>query len=100
MGLRQIIAALTGTSDNQALGNRKSGKNNIEINVNTPAVIANPSTKKNKPTLIARTHGEGSSSDSKGGIRNGDETSAGNESKRDKAGENKNGQNTNESKGN
>ena len=103
MCLRQILAALAGTGDNQALDNRNSGKNTIGIDIDAPAVTASPSTENNEPSLIARTHGKDSSSDSKGGSnlkrssnseggsnskggsKNGDETSSGNESKEDKA---------------
>ncbi|KAH8598578.1 hypothetical protein B0O99DRAFT_615438 [Bisporella sp. PMI_857] len=94
---RQILAVIAGTGDNQALDNRNSGENTIGIDVDAPAVTASPSTENNEPSLIARTHGEDSSSDlkrssnsrgssnSKGGSKNGDETSSGNKSKEDKA---------------
>ncbi|KIN03174.1 hypothetical protein OIDMADRAFT_27624 [Oidiodendron maius Zn] len=103
MCLRQILATLAGTGDNQALDNCNSSENTIGVDIDTPAVTASPSTENNEPSLITRTHGEDLSSDSKGstnlkrgsnseggsnskgGSKNGDETSSGKESKEDKA---------------
>ncbi|KFY12773.1 hypothetical protein V492_03669 [Pseudogymnoascus sp. VKM F-4246] len=81
MCLRQILAAFTTTSDNKALNNRNSGKSTIGINVDAQTAAASPSTMNSEPSLIAKTHGDGSRSDSKGGNRNGGETSSGTKSK-------------------
>jgi hypothetical protein len=86
---RQILSAVAGTGDNQALDNRNSGENTIGINVDVPAVIAVRSTENKDPSLVARTHGAGSISDSKGGSakrgsQNGDEPSSDKESEEDK----------------
>lgn len=88
---RKIRAVLAGTGDNQAPENRNSGENTIGIDVDAPTMTASSSTENNKPSLIAKPHGEDSSNDSKGssnskdGGKDGDETSSGNESKEAKA---------------
>ncbi|KAI9663973.1 MAG: hypothetical protein M1821_007464 [Bathelium mastoideum] len=78
--LRQILAVLAGTCDNQPLDNGNSGEKTVRIGVDARAVTASRSTESDKPLLIAGAKGEDSSSNSKGGSQNGDEISSSNDS--------------------